>query len=127
MTTPTTYAMGTSASTIPLHDLPTPIPFPRPPLKLFVELSQMASGKFVGRGLPTITWAWGFITQAQRDQLRSFCPGASAIIYIDTISLENADQFRQYKCIMKWPEEEDRQTTRRVSFNLEFVHCELQP
>jgi len=127
MTAPTTYGIGTTSSTTGLKSLTTPIPFPNPPFKYYAETEVMASSKVVGRGLPIIVWQWGFLTRAQRDQLRTFCNNVpSATVYIDTISNDNADAFKQYKCTMVWPETDERATGRRLNFSVQFIHCEVQ-
>jgi hypothetical protein len=128
MTAPTDFGIGTTATTTHLEDLTVLVPNPKSPLQFYAEYATMASGKAVGRGLPIISWEWGYLELAQRDQLRVFCasPVMSAIVYIDSQSNDNADQFEKYKCVMKWPEREDRDATRRVPFRLEFILCEKQ-
>src|SRR5271157_4523519 len=78
-------------------------------------------------GAPTVQWQWGFISQAARDQLRTFCTGASAPVIIITPTTEtitavpNASQ--RYSCQMIWPAPdtaEDPQTGRRLQFNIIF-------
>jgi hypothetical protein len=122
----TSYGIGTTSSVTPLKSLGTSIPNPKPPFKYYAKTDIMASSKVVGRGLPIIAWQWGFLTRAQRDQLRQFCIGASSIVYITTITNDNADAFAMYKCRMKWPETDDRDASRRINFTLTFLHCEAQ-
>lgn len=47
-------------------------------------VSRAKLGNNSGRllGLPTAQWQWGFLSQAARDALRAYCPGATAQVYI---------------------------------------------
>lgn len=78
-------------------------------------------------GLPQVVWSWGFIQGVQRDILKTYCPGASADVFIITptvdvvSSVPNASQ--RYECQLIWesPETpEDPQTGRRISFSITF-------
>lgn len=78
-------------------------------------------------GAPVVEWDWGFITAAQRDALRTFCPGASAAVFITTPTTENISSVQnasvQYSAMMIWPAPdtpEDPQTGRRLNFKLTF-------
>lgn len=78
-------------------------------------------------GAPQVVWSWGFIQGAQRDILKTYCPNASAVVYLITptvnvvSSVPNASQ--RYICQMIWqsPESpEDPQTGRRLNFSITF-------
>lgn|SRR5574341_2194384 len=78
-------------------------------------------------GLPVLDWEWGFLGQTQRDALRTYCPGASAQVFIQTPTTENVasvpNASKPYQCQMIWPapdNPEDPQTGRRLSFRVIF-------
>ena len=84
-------------------------------------------------GLPRVTWAWGFVQQAQRDILRQYCPGVSAKVYIVTPTTENIDDVPNasqcYLAQMIWQAPttpENPQTGRRLEFNILFRQMVVQ-
>ena len=96
------------------------MPAPRAPYKVYTEPIELGSGAIRGAGFPSVIWRWGFLTQEQRDALRTYCPGASANVYIKTSGVDSADAYGIYSAVMVWPEEEDRQASRRTDFAIEF-------
>ncbi len=44
----------------------------------------LPSGQVRRMGFPQQTWHFGYLERAQRDQLREYCPGKSAEVYITT-------------------------------------------
>ncbi len=80
----------------------------------------MVNGQARDTGAPQAVWRWGFLRQAARDVLRTYCPGASATVYIRTRKLDNSDAFEVYQAIMIWPEEEDLDGYRRIGFDIQF-------
>jgi hypothetical protein len=103
-----------------LESLTTPVVAPRATYRPYTDKVQLGDGSFRGIGAPIVTWRWGFLTQEQRDQLRLYCTGKSAAVHIQTTIVDSADEYRQFSCVMVWPDEEERQTTRRLDFVLEF-------
>lgn len=84
-------------------------------------------------GSPQVIWHWGFVTQAQRDALRLFCPGASAQVYLITPTTENIDSVpnapQAFRAQMIWPaptNPENPQSGRRLEFNILFRQLSLQ-
>lgn len=78
-------------------------------------------------GYPVATWRWGFISNAQRDMLRTFCPDVTETVYIRTYTKENSDETNLYEAIMTWPVlEEEVDASRRIDFTIEFSHLILQ-
>ncbi|HMW87550.1 MAG TPA: hypothetical protein PKD65_16115 [Nitrospira sp.] len=75
-------------------------------------------------GLPIVTWHWGFLTAAQRDVLKTYCPEKSAEIAIR--SLQQDGTYADFTCIMIWPQREVRQAGRILDFNLEFRQMVLE-
>lgn len=82
----------------------------------------LGDGMVRGAGWMTAEWKWGFITRAQRQILRAFCPApnASAIVYIKTRTVENSDAYVTYYANMIWPQQEEPQAGRRLDFSLKF-------
>ena len=81
-----------------------------------------------GVGLPSVTWHWTTITQPERDILRTYCPGASAVVVIRTRTNDNSAIFKYYTALMVWPsnaEEYDART--RQGFDIIFRNMVLQP
>lgn len=122
-TAPTVALSGDSFSIAPmtlLTSLTTPVTHPKSNWKPWQEKIILGNGLARGVGRPSVTWQWGYITQAQYDQLRAYCAGASARVLIYTRTTETADSYKAYTAAVLWPDELDRQTTRRVNFTLEF-------
>lgn len=127
MTAPTDFGISLTSTLTYLNALPVKIPRPKSPFQPYGELHTMQSGKVIGVGWATITWQWGFLTRAQRNQLRTFCTAASGLVYIssrqnDVISTVS-DEFVEYLCRVTWPLGEDREATRRMGFKLVFTRC----
>ena len=126
------FKIGTSvAGLVSLDALTTKVPDPKTDFKFYSKLLDLGSGLKRGAGYPTTTWTYGYLTQAQREQLRSFCTGASSEIYIQTRSRDEESEspyslFKIYKAIMTWPEGEDYQSSRRIDFAITFTRLEVQ-
>jgi hypothetical protein len=92
---------------------------PRSSFRPYTEAVQLANGKLRGLGRPIATWRWGFITQTVRDSLRAFCNNMkSNAVYVRTKTNENADSYQTFTGTIVWPDDEDRQTGRRINFEL---------
>lgn len=102
-----------------IESLATPLPAPKAPYKLYMRSLMSSSGLTVGRGFPVCQWIFPLLTAAQRTQLRTFCTGASASVYIRTMTNE-ADAYANYLAVMHWPDEERRDPSKRHD-RLEFV------
>jgi len=105
--------------------LATPLPVPRSVFRDFADVVTAASGRSYGRGLPTCKWIFSVLTSAQRQQLKTFCSGKSAVVYIRTLA--NDDVYYNYRAIMHWPVEEERDPSKRrdrLEFEIEFTHLE---
>ena len=101
-----------------LEDLTTEV---YPPKSTFQEFSQpvlLGDGTVRGAGWITGEWRWGFLTQAQRNQLRTFCTGASNAVFIRTHENDNSDEYTYFSGTLVWPtgnEEKD------AGFRLDLV------
>lgn len=78
-------------------------------------------------GAPVVEWEWGFVDQAERDVLRTYCPGASAAVYIWTPTTEKisgvSNAAQRYLAQMIWPapdKPETPQAGRRAQFVIVF-------
>lgn len=78
----------------------------------------LGDGTARGVGLPLTAWHWGFLTPAQRDALRTYCTGKSAIVYIRTIKDDGT--YADYQAVMIWANQEERQAGRIIDFTLDF-------
>jgi hypothetical protein len=69
----------------------------------YSSIIRMASNKAIGRGAPYATMYWKYITRAQRDQLRTFCTGASNMIHLSLPANDNSNAYVDYVGTMIWP------------------------
>ena len=117
------YKIGlTSGGMTDLKSLTVPIPYPKSSYRDGAGRLRLGNKQIKDVGLPVAVWDWGFLSQAQRDQLRTFCAGASATVYIQTRTNETADTFDTFSAIMEWPEGDGQlDFTRRVNFSVQFT------
>lgn len=105
-----------------IESLTTPIPNPKPFYRQYAEIVGTLAGTDYGRGYAQVDWVWNVLTREQRDQLRTFCPGASAAVYIRTRTNDNSDAYKNYQAIMHFPNEEERDSRARMDFKITFTH-----
>lgn len=124
------YKIGTEAGGVGaitnLGSLTTPIPAPKSSFQDYTEYIQLGSGEMKGVGWPVAEWHWDFLTQAQRNQLRTFCTGASETVYIRTRKNDSSDAYANYLAVMIWPIAEDKDAGRRLDFTIKFQALEVQ-
>ena len=108
-----------------LHDLG--IPNPHPVWKASQDKVVLGDNSIRLLGYPQVAWEWGFLSQEQRDILRTYCTGGSSNVYIVTPTTEKSGGVSnvsvEYQAIMVWPAPEapeDPQTGRRVQFVITF-------
>ena len=111
-----------------VEQLTEPLPAPKSTYQDYSVLVQLGSGGTIGQGYATATWTFGSLTTAQRDQLKEFCAGASAPVYIKT-KLSNEvggdDEYAVFSAIMNWPFPEPGRTyTMRNNYVIEFTFLE---
>lgn len=120
------FRIGTTqANMTNIETLTVPLPIPRSVFHECAETVIAASGRTYGRGLPVCKWTFAILTSAQRQQLKFYCAGLSAVVYIRTLA--NDDQYYNYRAIMHWPIEEERDPSKRrdrLEFEIEFTHLE---
>lgn len=120
---PSGYKIGTSVVGLTaVESLTVAVPAPKSNYQPYQEAIDLGDRKTRGLGLPSTTWRWNIITAAQRNQLRAFCAGASAEIYIAT--RKDDDTFGNFKAVMIWPQAEERDFLRRMSFEIRFTSLE---
>jgi hypothetical protein len=118
--TPLSGAAFTYLHMVNVEALIANFPPPRSKFRPYVVSVDLGNGAARGLGRPLTSWLWGFLTQAQRNALRQYFPGRSTACYINTRKNDASDAYVTYSAICLWPDEEDRQTTRRLNFTLEF-------
>lgn len=94
------------------------IPAPQSTYRPYSTDIRLGDGTMRGMGFPIATWHWGFLSAAQRDLLRTYCTGQSALVYIRTPKDDLS--FVDYQAVMVWPSEEERASSRVLDFTLEF-------
>lgn len=98
------YGIGTSSPVTNLESLGTPVNPPRGSYAEWTVIRECGDGSTAGHGYPQVTWHFDYLTQDMVDQLRTFCAGRSASIYIQT-RLSSTGTWDEYTCIMHWPED----------------------
>lgn len=107
-----------------VEDLATPLSAPKSTFLPYSQLLNLGEGTVRGSGWATATWRFGFLTQSQRNQLRTFCTSASASVYIKTRKNDTSDAYEVYTAVMIWPEE-NKDAGKRLDFVLAFQNLEV--
>lgn len=109
------------------------IPNPHPIFKTGVSKIKLGSNAARILGAPTVQWSWGFLQASQRDTLRTYCPGASADVFIHTVTVDKisgvSNAAQTFECQLIWPDPdapENPDAGRRLSFTLLFRQLVLQ-
>lgn len=125
-----TYAGGTGGM-VTLASLN--IPMPKPIYRTAVSAIKLGDNSMRELGSPMVEWQFGFITQAQRDTLRTYCTGVSAQVYIKTPTTEKisgvSNAAQTFLAQMIWPAPntpESPEAGRRLQFNLLFKQLVAQ-
>jgi hypothetical protein len=119
------YMIGTSlVGMTALRSLTRLVPAPKSTFHPWSKPVQLGDGTIRGLGWKATTWYWKIIRPEEIEQLRTFCPGASAEVYIATRQ-NVGDTFKPYKAVLVWPEE-DRDFLRRVDLEIKFQRLEDQ-
>jgi hypothetical protein len=107
----------TGANTINLESLATPLDAPRSNFVDYSRVILLGDGTLRGAGWATGEWRWGYMSQAQRNQLRTFCTGASAAVYVRTRENDTSDAYQYYTATMIWPTDgEEKAHGKRLDF-----------
>lgn len=94
------YEIGTTSSTTNVESLTTPVNPPRGDFREWSRSYDKADGTVGGDGFPMATWTFDLLSQAMVAQLRTFCTGRSASVFINT--RKNDDTFAKYSGVMIW-------------------------
>lgn len=120
------YEIGTDMNSVTnLESLTTTVMHPKSNFADWAEAVILGSGLSRGMGAPVATWLWGFLTEAQRTQLKTFCTGASSTVVIRT--KRNDGTFKYFACVMNWPKEEEHRSGYVLNFEIIFTHLVLLP
>jgi hypothetical protein len=106
-----------------LEALATKVTPPAWTYQVYSEEVELGDGSMLGSGWPTAEWHWGFIKKAEKEMLRTFCPGKSAEVYIKTYKPDRTSAV--FKAIMVWPQAEDDYAERTLSFVITFRRLEV--
>ena len=99
------FEIGTTSETMTnLGSLTTPVTAPRSAYLPYSKTVRLGDGSARGLGFPQAQWTFPLITLEERDQLKTFCTGASAAVYIRTKL--NDDTYADFSSVMHCPEEE---------------------
>jgi len=112
-------AGGSTAGMTNIESLTTPVPAPHSSFQPYSQAIPLGNGLVRGGGWQVAEWRWGFLTRAQRDQLRTYCTTASNTVAICTRTNES-DTYANFSAIMIWPQEENKDAGRRVPFVVKF-------
>jgi hypothetical protein len=114
------FEIGSTSTTTNLEALTTPV---NPPICNFTEWTRIydkLDASVGADGYPACTWHFPLLTQAMVTQLRTFCSGKSANVYIKTRRSDGT--FVKYSAVMIWP---DNQLQRRVQMG-RYLDLEIQ-
>jgi hypothetical protein len=79
------FKIGTSEGGMTnIESLTTPLPLPQFDFLPFARTVHKGNGGMRGVGFPVATWTFQLLSLAEYTQLRTFCTGASAEVYIRT-------------------------------------------
>lgn len=111
---------ATQAGMVNLENLATPVIPPDWDFSDYSDEITLPNGRVRGIGFPKATWRWGYIEKTERAQLRAFCAGKSANVYIKT--MVNDGTYKKFSAVMVWPAGEDPSCDLYLDFALEFQH-----
>jgi len=103
-----------------LSALTTPVTNPKGEFTEFSETVKLGNGELFGVGFPQATWYYGFLPEDEYDQLRTFCAGASASVFIATLT--NSNSFTVYSAVMSMPLTYQIRAGRYVDVEIKFTH-----
>lgn len=116
---PSEFKIGTTSGNMAyLGNLTTPVPAPLAEHANWGETIDLESGGVLAGGSTPHIWKFGVLSQAQRDQLKAFCAGASATVFIRTKT--NAGTYAVYQAIMYWPQNERRDSGWYLDTQIKF-------
>lgn len=111
------FKIGATAETM-VTLLSLGVPAPKYEYGIFSGEIVLGDGTARGVGFPVTAWHWGFLTSAQREALRTYCPGKSAIVFMRTIKDDGT--YADFEAVVIWANQEERQAGRIIDFTLSF-------
>lgn len=108
-----------------LGDLTPAVPEPKSDFNDFSEHLQLGDGTVRGAGWMTAEWRWTYLGRARRDEMKTFCAGASAAVFIRTRKNDTVDAYEYYTAIMVWPIDEEKSFSQRMDFVIRFQNLEV--
>jgi hypothetical protein len=123
------FEIGTAMNAmVNLQALTVPVRYPKTAYHPYAGVVDLDDNSQRGVGLPSVTWHWNTISQDERDQLRTYCTGDSASVYIRTRTNDNSGEFLYYQALMIWPSlEEEYDAVHRREFSIVFRMLTFQP
>lgn len=114
------FEIGTTlGGTTNLELLTTPVPAPKSAYLPFARAVPLGNGGTRGIGAPIAVWTFPILSIEEYSQLKSFCPNASADIFIRT-KIDD-DTYDDFSGKMIWPNEpQDRWYGERRNFVIQF-------
>lgn len=115
------YKIGATLIAMESNNLEDMTPYVLPPKSDWTSYSKepdLGNGTQRGGGYATVTWTWGYLTKAMRDKLKTYCPGKSILLYIQTKDDDQA--YKEYLAVCLWPTKETRDHGTYVPFSLTF-------
>lgn len=107
-----------------LSELDTPVEHPKSDFQPYARTVNKGNGGKRGIGSPVAVWNFPVLSLEERNQLKEFCPGASALVYIRTKL--NDDTYADFTANMIWPDaNEDRWYGQKKNFSILFRNLEL--
>jgi len=102
-----------------IEQLTTPLPEPKSAFLPYARTISLGSGGTRGIGNPVAVWTFPILSIAQYNQLKTFCPNASADIFI--VTKIDDDTYATFSGMMIWPNEpQDRWYGERKNFSVQF-------
>jgi len=116
------YAIGTTVAnmqTLDILGIVSPFQDAYVPYTVEVPAADMLT---YGHGFAQTAFHWGFITQAQRDTLKTFCSGKSATVFIRI--LDDSWSWVYCKASMIWQPETPPSNGLILDFSINFLIIE---
>ncbi len=117
------FRIGTTlGGMVNLEELSVPLDPPKSTFLPAAVTRKTGNGTKRGFGFPIAIWSFPVMNLDQRNQLKIFCTGASASVYIRT--KKDDDNYADYQATMNWPDDDtsDRWYGERKNILIEFVN-----
>jgi len=121
------YKIGTTLENIKALDAFTaPLPVPNSQWMPYQEVVDLANGKTRGIGSERTSWTFELIEDmAARNELKTYCPGSCAEVYIQTLLDDGT--YDIFTATMRWPLEETQENGWVLGLTIEFTNLVAVP